>query len=104
HVIVLGYMTPFDESLRVSDSYYNFGSLYNDAYVAAILNSYAERENPKVPFASRDSPEYSAIGGSYLLHLVRVVPADFLVRGLAAARNVVGLPFSDRDGTAWPGT
>ena len=104
HVIVLGYMTPFDNSLRVTGSYYNFGSLYNDAYVAAVLNSYAERQDPKTPMASLDSSQYSAIGGSYLRQLVRVVPADFAVRGLAAARNVLDLPFSDRDASAWPGT
>jgi hypothetical protein len=104
HVIVLGYMTPFNEPLVVADSYYNFGSLYNDSYVTVVLNSYAERQDPKTPFAALDSAQYAQIGGAYLRDLVRVVPADFLVRGLAAVRGVLDLPFVDRDASAWTGT
>jgi hypothetical protein len=94
HVIVLGYMTPFGEALNITESYYNFGALYNDSYVVVLFNSYAERKDVTARFASLDSARYAEIGSAYLRDLVRVVPADFLARGFAAARQVLDLPFN----------
>jgi hypothetical protein len=99
HAAILGYMTPFDNALGVSPSYYNFGALENDAYASVAINSYAERGgDPGTPIAAPGTGPYTAMSGAYVRQLLAVVPADFVVRGLAAVRNVFNLPFRGASG------
>ncbi len=86
HVALLGLGVPFDSTLRIEPSIYEFAGQYNDSLAYSIINSYALRlEHRRVILGTA---EYEAASRAYLLQLARVFPADLLTRGLAAVRAV----------------
>ncbi len=86
HVTLLGLGAPFDGPLRIEPSIYEFAGQYNDSLAYSIINSYAIRlEQRRVVLGS---PEYEQAAGHYLTQLMRVFPADFMTRVVAATRAV----------------
>lgn len=96
HVALLGLSTPFDQRLGVEgDRAYEFGYEYSDSYVAALITDYAvRRQGATGPIALSDRT-YDAAGSAMVREVFRLLPADLLARGYAAALNVITLPSSN---------
>jgi hypothetical protein len=92
HVVLLGFAESFDESLGIEGSLYTIVPFYNDSYVWAIVQSYAERlHQVSPPFPSVG---YDVMSRDHLLRIVRDFPADVFTRILAASKEILDLPFS----------
>jgi hypothetical protein len=95
HTILLGYTDPFDAGLRVTDSLYGFGPFYNDDYIASTVRSYYDRiyqEQVRFPSAA-----YDAACRTLWFEIIRNFPADVFTRTLAAAAEILNLPFNNPD-------
>jgi hypothetical protein len=87
-VALLGLTEPFDRSLGVQPSIYEFGSQYNDSLVFSIVNSYAVRVEGRRAGVGLGTPEHGAASMRYLEEIARTFPGDFVTRTLAATRGV----------------
>jgi hypothetical protein len=89
HVILLGWMQPFDANLGVLPSpLYEHGYLYLDGYMYTILQSYSDRVYDAGPLMFA-SAEYDRIGLQYYLDLVSHFPADLMIRAIASMKQVL---------------
>jgi hypothetical protein len=98
HVIVLGLITPFTSALGLESPPYDLGDLYSDEFATEAIHVHAllvDRAPRLAPYKSR---AYDGQGISLLKHLVRQFPADFVVRGLGATRQVMVNPFDPQAG------
>ena len=89
HVILLGWMQPFDANLGVSPSpLYEHGYLYLDGYMYTVLQSYSDRiyDVGSIAFASA---AYDRIGMQYYMDLVTHFPADLMIRAIASIKQVL---------------
>jgi len=92
HVALLGLMTPFDKSLGIRGSYYDWGYAYVDQFGANIVNSYSHAVHGR--FVEYFSKEYDREAVAYLLQIARHWPADFVARGYASVLNILEMPFT----------
>ena len=92
HVALLGLMTPFDAPLAIRGSVYDWGYVYLDNFVGAIVASY----NNRVHGVSTTylSHEYDRAAIGYLLQIARHWPADMIVRAYASVVQVLEMPFT----------
>jgi len=93
HVAILGFTKPFDEDLGVRGGPYSVGYFYNDAYVVAMVNSYARRVHGQTAYVDLGSPLYERYASNYFWEIVRAFPADLTVRTGASVAGVLNLPF-----------
>lgn len=102
--IIEGLMPQFSSTLMVNLSpIYEIGHQYSDLLAYAIIGTHADHFlglNLDQSFSSiyethctYCSPAYDSAGRSLFNHLVNFFPADFLIRGYAAANQVLNLGF-----------
>jgi len=95
HAALLGMMRPIDSALGISNGgLYEIGYGLEDSYAAAVISGYASRAEGAPRPIEGHSPEYDAAATSYVMALVRTLPADTLTRAYAAIDRVVALPSS----------
>jgi hypothetical protein len=101
HVVVLGVMTPFTEALGIEAPPYDVGDLYADGFAAATIYAHARQVDHDRALGRLGTPAYDRQGVSLLKDLAWRFPADFVIRGLGAARQVIANPFDpDADAEA----
>ncbi len=93
HVALLGLQPPHDQHLRVLSAPYDFGYVYDDAYVVKTVSGYARRTQGITEPLVYCSPEYDRQSGRYLKEIVTSFPADMTVRAYASLQQIVELPF-----------
>ncbi len=92
HVIMLGFMTPFDADLGIRRSLYDWGYTYSDSYVATLAESFSARTADKS--VGYVTPEYDRALMAYISELVRTFPADMVTRAYASALKIFEMPFA----------
>ena len=93
HVVVLGLMTPFTDALGLEPPQYDIGDLYADGFAASTIYAHAVLVDRDRALGRQGTPAYDRQGLSLLKDLGRRFPADFIVRALGAARQVIANPF-----------
>lgn len=93
HVTLLGYAKDFDADLGVVPSVDDIEPFYNDGYVTMMVRAH-ERHYSAADF-DVPSPAYDAAGQRLWLAIVRNLPADVVVRGLASIDHIMNLPFGN---------
>lgn len=92
HVVILGLMTHFDPYVGIVPSVYDWGHLYNDGYVHAIVNEYAGRVLDYGSPALLGSPEYGKASMALYTKLATTFPADMLTRFASVAFQIISMP------------
>jgi hypothetical protein len=85
-VALLGLTKPFDATLGIQPSIYEYGGQYNDSLVFSIVNSYAVRVEGRLRGVDLATPEHAAASMRYFGQISRTFPADLVTRGIAAIR------------------
>ena len=85
-VALLGLTKPFDETLGIQPSIYEYGAQYNDSLIFSVVNSYAVRIEGRTEGVDLATPEHASASMQYLTAIARTFPADFVTRTLAATR------------------
>lgn len=93
HVIILGLAEPHQAALDLHPTPYQLGTLYNDSFVAAVVNSAWQRTHGTNELLLLDSPGYGAAAGEYFRAIALQFPADLVVRAWAAVIKMFRLPF-----------
>ena len=94
HVILLGFMSPFNQKLNVVGSLlYEWGYLYNDTFLFTQVSSYAHRIHQSESQIQLATREYDQACFQYFLEIVTNFPADMLTRVYAAVIKILKLPF-----------
>lgn len=93
HVVILGLAEPHQVALDLRRSAYHLGTLYNDSFIAATVNSYWQRGTGTATVWPLDTPEYGAAAAGYFREVARQFPADMVMRAWAAIYKVFRLPF-----------
>ena len=94
HHLLLGFMSPFTNILRLTAPVYDVGHLYSDGYAYTMIAAQArvrERDLGPVPFGL---PPYDRAGARLDLDIIRQFPADAVARGYAAIWQALEYPFS----------
>jgi hypothetical protein len=94
HVSLLGLTAPFDTALNLRRGLYDFGYLYDDSYISAVVQSYWYRTHEGPQVSLHNYMLYTAASKEYYGRLVSTFPADFLTRMAGTALHVLNLPFS----------
>jgi hypothetical protein len=95
HVTLLGFVAPFDASLGVTTGgLYEWGHAYQDEYVQATVDNFAQRLHQSRQFLQMYGVDYDRYAEQYRNETVRTFPADMLVRLYASALNVMALPYN----------
>jgi hypothetical protein len=97
HTALLGFSKDFAGPLDVDEPPYDLSRQYLDEFVYATVASYAARVQPGVGHMGYCDPQYDRATGRYLIDLVRLFPADMVVRAYASTLRIVELPFTWRD-------
>jgi hypothetical protein len=92
HVALLGMMTPYERTLGIRGSLYDWGYAYVDQFAANIINSYSYRVDGR--YVEYLSKAYDREAIAILLQIVRHWPADILTRVYASVLNILELPFT----------
>jgi hypothetical protein len=92
HVAVLGLMTPYERTLGIRGSLYDWGYAYVDQFAGSIINSYSYRVDGR--YVDYLSKAYDREAIAFLLQIVRHWPADILTRVYASVLNILELPFT----------
>ena len=91
HVVLQGFMSPFDGPLGLQPSIYSWGYVYHDEFTSTLTDSFAYRRyGHEVPFLSA---EYDRAAVLYVLHIARHWPADVITRTYASVLKIVEFPF-----------
>jgi hypothetical protein len=91
HVALMGLMPPFEQSLGIAPSVYEWGYTFRDEFGETLINSYTDRvEGHPVAYLSA---EYDRAMVGYLLQIARHWPADMMTRAYGAVLKVVEVPF-----------
>lgn len=93
HVTILGLMTPFNRTLGLQPTNYDFGNIYSDGFVYALIGSYADVVQQDPDPTVFLSVNYDRAGARFLADAARSLPADLLVRVIAATAQVIRYPF-----------
>lgn len=93
HVIILGFAEPHQSALELRTPAYQLGSLYNDSFVSAVVNSTTLRVHGGSMLQPLDSPGYGAAAAEYFKLVARQFPADLLVRAWAGVVQLGRLSF-----------
>lgn len=93
HVIILGFAEPHQSALELRTPAYQLGSLYNDSFVSAVVNSTAIRIHGDGALRPLDTPEYGAAASEYFNLVARQFPADLVARAWAGVVQLFRLPF-----------
>jgi len=95
HVILLGFMSPFDKTLGVEKSpLYEWGYLYDDGFMKVMLDSYSYRIHHNHVPLQLDTREYEQAGLQYFLDILNNFPADMLTRVYAASLKILRMSFN----------
>jgi hypothetical protein len=101
-VALLGFVSPFDETLQVKRGPYEFGYRYSDWLMGAIIRDYSRRRhhvNEPIPLYRGT---YNTAGTALLFDMLRHTPADILARAYASVLTVARLPVSNWTDSHWP--
>lgn len=98
HWALLGLGPDFDRELRVTPGPYVLGTPYDDSAVAAVVQAYAERRLGARETVFLGTEPYSTASAAYYRQLAITFPGDMVLRGVAAARRTLDLPFQSN---AW---
>jgi len=97
-----GFVSPFDRALEVESGPYEFGYLYNDWYMGAIIRDFGRRQRHVEGPIPLYRTEYNRAGDGVVRELVTTFPADVLARACASVVTIVGLPSSNWTDSHWP--
>lgn len=92
HVILLGLAPEFDDGLGLlPTAAYDLLERYDDTFLNSLLSLWNDPDGALLGLATHD---YEAAGQQYLLRLVGIFPADFLLRTLSATLAIMfyGIP------------
>lgn len=94
HVILQGLASPFNADLALGGAAYQLLDEYSDERTHTWVSAYAQYGLGWESGPEYSSPEYDRAGRSLLLNIYRIMPADALARGVAAAMDMQQLaPF-----------
>jgi hypothetical protein len=93
HVALLGFAKEFDDRLGVRAGPYTIDPFYNDAYINAVVNSYAKRVYGVTGHMRLSNPAYGRYASMYYWEIVRTFSADVATRLGASVVHVLNLPF-----------
>ena len=85
-------MTPYERTLGIRGSLYDWGYAYVDQFAASIINSYSYRVDGR--YVDYLSKAYDREAAAFLLQIVRHWPADILTRVYASVLKILELPFT----------
>jgi len=85
-VALLGLTKPFDRTLGIRPSIYEYSGQYNDSLIFSIVNSYAVRIEGRRAGVDLATAEHAGASMKYLSEIARTFPADLVTRTLAAVR------------------
>ncbi len=89
HDLIMGQSAANEQLLGLRPTAYDEMPMVRDDYVYALVTDYARITRPEQPSFQFKSKESEAVAKRYLLCLARLFPADFLVRGYAAATRIL---------------
>ena len=93
HVALLGWTTPFDDTLGVTRPPYDIGSQYNDFSVESFVNGYSYAKGAsKVTVLTS---EYEKTSMSALIDLYKLFPADGFAHLLGAVIRTANVEFTN---------
>lgn len=93
HVVVLGLLQSFNETLGLEPAPYGIGDTYNDLFGYTVIAAHADLVQGVSMPVQYGSAEYDRVGGRLLADLATRFPADALIRGFAATAQVLRYPF-----------
>lgn len=93
HWALLGYAHDWDRALDIIPAPYEPMYFYSDSYVATTIDAFAGRTSSATAQVSVGVSGYGEVSQQYFMELVRIFPADALLRGWAAVIQVLNLPF-----------
>jgi hypothetical protein len=93
HVVLLGFAEPHEAALALSPPPYHLGTLYNDSFISAVVNTSWQRQHGSSRLFALDTPEYGQAASEYFRHIALQFPADLVVRAWAAVAKLFQLPF-----------
>lgn len=93
HVAILGLTDPSRDWLHLQPALYSYGYLYDDGYVAAMIEAEAERKEVRQVPVTLGSAAYAFWSNELYGKLLRTFPADLLTRSWSAVRAALNLPF-----------
>lgn len=93
HVVVLGLLQSFDQTLGLEPAPYGIGDTYSDLFGYTVIAAHADLVQRVTVPVSYGSAEYDRVGGRLLSDLAAWFPADVMIRGLAATAQVIRYPF-----------
>lgn len=104
HVLLLGLTSPFDAKLGLETPMYRVGPVYHDAYVFSLVWDWTNRAEGEARAREMTfgSPQHDAATTAYFRSVVARLPADLLLRALAAARRSVTVSLSPPYDAALP--
>jgi len=94
HFVMLGMMAPFDMPLGIRPGPYEIGPFYDDMYAAAQISSEVDHTRATSALRQIGSADYDRATTHVLLRVVRLLPADLLIRAWSASLQVLVAPFT----------
>lgn len=89
HDTIIGFTQYCDQRLGVGAPLYDFGDPFKDEYVRAMIMRHAQQAGQPPTLFRHYSPEYDAAGRAWFRDMVRLFPADLLIRGYASVLRTV---------------
>lgn len=93
HNALLGFTTPFNTSLGISGSFYEWGTLYNDMYIHTLVSSYQGHIHGERNFLAPSSGPYAQASAQYFFEIATHFPADLVTRTYASILHILDLSF-----------
>jgi hypothetical protein len=97
-----GFVSPFDRALEVDSGPYEFGYVYNDLYMAAVMRDFARRQQRVEGPISLYQSQFNRAGDGVVRELFAIFPADILARAYASVLSIIRLPASNWTDSHWP--
>ena len=94
HWALLGYAHEWDDAMGIATGPYEVSYFYSDSYVATAVDAFWGRTTGATAQVSVGLPHYAEASRAYYLQIVRMFPADLLLRGWASTIKVLEMPYS----------
>jgi len=94
HVVLLGFANRFHAPLGVEPAPYEVSREYLDEWEHTTVTSYMARVHPGIGHIGLCDASHSVASREYLMEVLRLFPADLIIRMSASIRRIVELPFS----------
>jgi hypothetical protein len=94
-VALLGFVSQFDRPLEVERGPYEFGYVYSDWYLGAVIREFGWREQHVADPIPLYRAQYNRAGNGVIRGVATTLPADILARAYASLVSIARLPASN---------